>query len=35
MNLKKKQYDTLNTKEAFDEKNFIFGNIIKLTFIMK
>ena len=35
MNLKKKQYDTLNPIEAFDEKNLIFGNIIKLTFIMK
>lgn len=35
MNLKKKKYDTLNQIEAFDETNFIFGNSIKLTFIMK
>ena len=35
MNLKKKKYDTLNPIEAFDETNFIFGNSIKLTFIMK
>ena len=35
MNLKKKKYDTLNTIKAFDKTNFIFDNIIKLTFIMK
>ena len=35
MNLKKKKYDTLNQIEEFDETNFIFGNSIKLTFIMK
>ena len=35
MNLKKKKYDTLNPIEVFDETNFIFGNSIKLTFIMK
>lgn len=35
MNLKKKKYDTLNQIEVFDETNFIFGNSIKLTFIMK
>jgi hypothetical protein len=35
MNLKKKKYDTLNPIEVFDKTNFIFDNIIKLTFIMK